>query len=323
MRSWLRTGRVLLAAASASSVAAPSLAAELVWREPSECSDEATVTRRVEGLIGRNLGSVDGMRFDVSVERRGAGFRLEIATSLANGERSTRQLEGKTCDEVSAAAAVAIAMTIQSEAPEAEQSSETHGEQASLERASRPEPLATRGGVAARRADEGAPSAALRGAFGAGVTSDSSALPGLALGVDVGAALLLRSARFEVRGAMFPPRSRVIERDDGGDFSLLAGSLLACATISQGRVLGCFGYELGRISGEGRGVKRPRLGSALWQAALVEAGLAWPLSETIRLTLRAGLSTPLSRPAFELDGVAVHRSGALAARASLGIEFWR
>jgi len=152
---------------------------------------------------------------------------------------------------------------------------------------------------------------------------DSSALPGVAAGVDVGAALVLPYARFEARGALFPPRARTLEGDHGGEFSLLAGALFACIALAEGRAFGCIGYELGRISGEGTGVKHPRLGTALWQSVRSEAGLAWPISRDLRLTLRAGLSSPIDRPEFQLDGLAVHQPGAVAVRAAVGVEFWR
>jgi hypothetical protein len=305
--------------------ATPAGAAELRWEDSNECARQDAVVRRIESLVGRDLASVDGIRFEVSVQQSPNKLRLRVVTVPTHGSPNTRWFEGKTCDEVSDAAAVAMAMAIRAEAPAEDLPSKPPAREASVEAQPDVSPSLDRGPQpeAPRVAPSTVDRQLVHAAFGAAMAADSSALPGVAAGVDVGAALVLPYARLEARGVLFPPRARAVEGDRGGQFSLLAGALFACATLAERRALGCVGYELGRISGEGTGVRHPLLGAALWQSVRLEAGLAWPISTDLRLTLRAGVSLPIDRPEFQLDGSAVHQPGAVAVRAAVGVEFWR
>jgi hypothetical protein len=105
------------------------------------------------------------------------------------------------------------------------------------------------------------------------------------------------------------------------EFEWAAGALFACfeRPLTSVAVLGCGGYELGRISGEGRGVTAPRNESVLWQAARFEAGAGVAIVPGFRLLALAGVALPIDRHDFELDGVLVHRS-AFGLRAQAGAE---
>ena len=74
--------------------------------------------------------------------------------------------------------------------------------------------------------------------------------------------------------------------------------------------------------GEGLDVGRPRLGSALWLAPTVEAGVALPLTPRLAVTMRVGAAVPLRRPEFVIDPIVrIHRAGSLDGRAALGLEW--
>jgi hypothetical protein len=122
---------------------------------------------------------------------------------------------------------------------------------------------------------------------------------------------------------MLAPRTQELAEDRSGQFDLLAAALLGCVEpgASKLSVVGCAGFELGRLAGEGRGVSDPEIGAALWAAARVEVGAEFELYPTLRLATRLGVAIPLERREFVLDGQPVHRPAALTARGALGVDF--
>jgi hypothetical protein len=90
-------------------------AAELRWSGPESCAERESVVEQVGELLGRPLASVRGVDFEVKISHEEANdeWRLHIETIEQNaGDRRTRELSGKTCSEVTGAAAVAITMAI-------------------------------------------------------------------------------------------------------------------------------------------------------------------------------------------------------------------
>ena len=93
------------------------------------------------------------------------------------------------------------------------------------------------------------------------------------------------------------------------------GSGLYCQ-VREGKMEGT-----GSSITEGIGIMRPRLGTALWEAARAELGVGFPLGPRLVLAIRAGAGVPLSRPQFVIDGsTPVHRPAAVVARAAAGVE---
>ncbi|HEY8926907.1 MAG TPA: hypothetical protein VIU64_21135, partial [Polyangia bacterium] len=80
------------------------------------CADRAEIADQVEALLGRPVESVEGLDFDVDLaERPDHRWRLRLATiGRADGARRYREIDGKDCAQLADAAAVAIAMSIQS-----------------------------------------------------------------------------------------------------------------------------------------------------------------------------------------------------------------
>ena len=95
--------------------AAPGEAApaglELRWEAPAECPDRA----RLLAAIDATLGEVEGERRSLRVRGRvraesSAGFVVRL--ELDDGRASTRELRGTSCEELTEAAALVIAMAI-------------------------------------------------------------------------------------------------------------------------------------------------------------------------------------------------------------------
>jgi hypothetical protein len=308
---------------------APDVGArELEWNAPAACQQSAYVAEQVETLTGRSLASIEEYDFSIEVAAGpGPTWELLLVTKPRGAaEQSERRFRGTSCSEVSDAAAVAISMTLRGEAAETRAApSEERELTPSLPVAAppvsdrRPRDVETNGARPRKRT--GASSAAAH--VGLGGLFEAGALPGAGFGGVLSAGVGWQPSRLELQGGILGPRGTEIPGGRGGDFQLAFGALLACYEHELGgsRGLGCLGYELGSLSGEGRGVSVPRLGSTLWHGILVELGAGLPLSETLSLSLRAGVAVPLGRRAFVLDrGEQVHRPSTISGRAQAGFE---
>jgi len=162
-------GRLSVAIASmalAIGVAGVSHAAEVRLVATENCVEVGAIIDEVEGVIGRPLATVMGARFDVEITRVGPRrWRLQLRTmdTAAAGDteaRATRELEGATCDEVASAAAVAIAVSIQTAGSKEKPTvGETSPKRSSPPAPSQPGPAPAPPVVDARQAVRSAPSA--------------------------------------------------------------------------------------------------------------------------------------------------------------------
>lgn len=300
----------------------PSFGAGLSWSAPADCERAEIVRGRVEELVGRPLGDVAGLDFGVEVTRDGPAWKLALATRSGSEAPSTRMLSGRTCIEVTDAAAVAMAMAI-----EGSSQTEADGADGADSVGPMPPPPAAASPADSPRASTRHPPAppgeGWSGRVGLGAVLDTAALPDPTLGLLVGGGVQWAWLRIEGQLDWFPPQRTAIPGGASGQFDLLAGALLACAAPEQGRftLLGCGGLELGQLSGEASGVTDPELGKALWIAARAEAALAIRVGAAWHMVPRLGIAIPLQRTEFVLDDTPVHRPAALSLRAGLGMEF--
>jgi hypothetical protein len=299
-------------------------AAELGWTGPKDCQRSSAVAEKVEALVGRPLASIDGLRFTLEVTHGGSDWKLDLGTTQPpDGEPRHRTLNGKSCVEVTDAAAVLIAMSIENAAPPpTPTATPTPAPSATASNVASSESARSRTDAGTAPHRERPPPNRLRASVGAGALFDTAALPGPAFGVAAGAALRTGAARFEAQADVLFPETVALADGAKADISLLSGALLACLAhdTSQLALLGCAGFELGRLSGEGRQVTDPHIASALWAAIRAETGAELSLSPALHLTGRIGLTMPVTRPEFVLDGNLVHRPAAVGLRALLGVE---
>jgi hypothetical protein len=288
---------------------------------PSDCADANTITEQVDDVLGRPLSAVPAIDFEISLLRRGSGWHLRLDAIEADKEggppvRRSRELQAATCAELVDAAAVGIAMSVRAMA-EAERPATAPEPAASPPRPppSPPPPLpdVPRGTGNGR--------SALGGRLA--TVADIGALPAATIGIEIGGMLRLRWVRLGVSGTVLAPREAQTASGAGGEVGLIYGAIEICAPASDRRVrlFGCGGFELGRLSGEGTGVMRPRLGAALWQMVRAELGVGFSLGPRLLLAIRAGAGLPLSRPQFVINGsTPVHQPAAVVARAGAGVE---
>ncbi len=276
------------------------------------CFDVETIADQVADLLGRPLASVTGVDFEVTLSRAQQAkwtLRLDaLEGTRADHERRSRELTADSCAELADAVAVAIAMTVSS-----------RGAAAPPSLVAPPSPQAKPATVVTR------PPAATPATVAGGVmvVGDSGVLPRPGAGLELSASLRYRWLRLTLAGTAFASQVTRATTDAGGEFRLLFGSAQVCLARAVGRtvLLGCAGFELGRLSAEGIGVFNPQLGSAPWRAARAELGLSIPVAARVALLVRGGVSLPLSRSQFVIDGtIPVHRPGSVAIRLALGAE---
>src|SRR5689334_10753593 len=92
--------------------AAP-LSLDLEWHAPSGCPDRNAVRRYVEEMLGNaepatSSLSARGGVMRVAVDR----WTADLALRSGSGSESTRSFEGPTCESVSRAAALVMALTL-------------------------------------------------------------------------------------------------------------------------------------------------------------------------------------------------------------------
>jgi hypothetical protein len=319
-------GRRALAAAAALAalgLTLPCRAAAVGWSGPADCQRAEAVSGQVERLIGQPLSEIEAPSFEVNVTHQGDTWKLELVT-LTSG-KSTRVLEGPSCVAVTDAAGVAMAMAIRAteSAPNDTAAGEPPSETPPPAPPSRgdaplvPEPV----GPVATTETPPNDDTRLGPVIGLAAAIDTAALPSPVVGLAARAGLRYSRLRLELDGQAFAPSRLELVNAQSAEFTLFTGALLGCfeGALPSVVVLGCGGYELGRIAGEGgRGVSDPVLGSALWQALRVEAGVELPPAAGMRLTARFGASVPLARPDFQLDGNTVHRPASMTLRAAVG-----
>ena len=90
------------------------MAAEVRWLGDESCRRELEVREQVETMTARPVSSVEIADFELNVKSLAQDrWTLELTTvRREDGARSTRAIKGATCNEVTDAVAVAIALAI-------------------------------------------------------------------------------------------------------------------------------------------------------------------------------------------------------------------
>ena len=304
--------RVTLASLAASNLglAAP-LALDLDWRAPAGCPDRNVMRRYVEEMLGSSELATSSLSARGGVARIATDrWTADLSLRSSSGSESTRSFEGPTCESVSRAAALVMALTLHpNEAPIAP---------ANPERDARPPERPIVGRFVR---PEIAPSAAL----------DVGSTPGS--GVAYGGALALgwspfAAIRWEIFAAYFAPRRGTLANDNalGADVSLAALGIRGCYPVVDAAVsfAPCIGGGLDWLRASGFGARKPLDGSAF--TANLETGgiILWNFTEFASARLAVQGVIPLARPEFFIDAVdgraTVYRRTPLALRVTGGVE---
>lgn len=331
-------------------VASHAAAAEVEWRGPNSCPDAAELRFRVERSIGMPLSHAAPLRFEVTAARSAQGFAARVATDPGTGEAAReRALAAPDCSRLADLVAVTLALALGADAVDGPDASPAF---ASAELSATPVPessadtsttAAAQGGTTAVIADADAESWAPNGAAPGGwhpaislwLVGDSGSLPEPGLGAALGAQFGNSMLELRVLGTWFMQQHQLLagpgEPRPGADLGLVLGALSGCGAlwgsfVDTGAAYACGGWELGRLSGTGTDVLRPREGGALWSAPRLDLGGRWALgSDGFELGALLTLAIPLVRKDFVLGELgALHRPPAAVARAGIGINWsWR
>jgi hypothetical protein len=300
--------------------AAPAVAAGVAWQAPADCVEARATIEEAERLLGRPLSSVDWLDFDIVVTHPASGWSLTLgALDRRTGVRRERVLSGSSCDEVTKAGAVALAMVVDGGESTPEQPPVAEPEPIAAPEAAMHAPAPR-----AKRATKAASASHWRPAIWLGGAGDVGALPEPSPGGEVGFALGHGVLRLEALGAIYLSGEQPVVADRGGEFQLTVASVQGCGRWQLGRLapMVCLGAELGRLWGRGVGVDNPRSGESVWWAPRADAGALWGISRGFSLLGRLGLVLPQVRREFVLyDGLLVHRPGALDGRLAFGLEW--
>lgn len=98
----------------------------LTWTAPSACPSESSVQDAVAFAIGETPQGVEPIRASVTVVERDALWRASIVSETRNGSGS-RELEGASCQEVTAAAVVVLSLLVRENAELGSSGSATPG----------------------------------------------------------------------------------------------------------------------------------------------------------------------------------------------------
>jgi hypothetical protein len=293
----------------------------------AECASQAQIERRIEEQLGGSLREADrAYTFDVRIDKRADHWQLRLV-SEHEGRRSERSFEGQSCREVSEAAVLVIALSLDDSRLDVAGASDGPAAGEAGERSSV---------TGADEASAGTPPEALherstrpRWAVHAGALLELGALPRAAGGVELGVGLTWSRARVLLSGLGLPGVHSERARDGARvQVSLWTTRLSYCQQLlgRDASVSLCGGGELGRVSGRGvdlSAAKRPR---SVWAAGWLALRLALRLTTQLDLTLEPALAVPLARRRFVSSDAQgrpreeLHTPAAVSARIGLGVE---
>jgi hypothetical protein len=319
-----------LSSSAASQPAAPAGNAQddfLVWHAPAGCSTAAAIRERVSDLLGQpELDLRHVRRVEGRVSETRDGWVLHLTLVDAAGKRE-RQLASPHCADLAEAAAVAISLAF-----EAARARELSEQAAPLEPAraappsTEPPPSVTTPATPApdgpaRAAPEARAGSALQPGFGAELWLDAHALPSVAAGASLVAALRAGDLRLGAFAGWLPGVDQNVGPGQSVHFSLLLGGVRACYTLGRGVIdtALCAGFEAGRLSARGAGLLSARNAADLWLAPQLGLELASALSSHLALQLRADAISPLLRQGYAVNETDdVHHVASLGVRAAFG-----
>jgi hypothetical protein len=312
------------------SLVAPAFASDLGWSGPADCAQSEQLLFQVEQALGAPLADTGDVHLQVHVARSTPTARalLRIEDEAAEPAVSERSLVAPDCEKLVDTLAVAITLALDAAAPR----------RVLPVPASAPAPTtvasARAGAAPASDVVSAEPQSATTARpvvrVVARVLGDVGSLPSPTFGLGLGARLAWSRLQLELLGTLWSEQHASLDVSGlpgaGADVALATGTLSLCSTPlgldGDPLVLAlCLGWEMGRLSGEGTGISRPRQAGGLWLAPAASLGLTWRPAPALGLGAHIGAATPLGRGEFYLDRLGtVHEPASVVARAGLGVD---
>ena len=288
---------------------------ELTWRAPPDCPPASEIEKEITRLVGSSRREGATVRAVVDVTGSDEqGWRANVRTEY-RGETGDRTLEGATCRAVARAAALVIALPVDSKA---------HPPEPPPPPPPPPEPIVKPPVVVPTPLPAERP---LRWFVAIGPRSEVGLLqsPGFGLGIGLGARIPLAS--IELFGAGYLPQSTTVDGSAaGGRFTLVSAGVRLCPRLVRGmvEVFACASASLDRLSAQGFGVTTPGSASTTLATVLVGPGVDFSLTRAHRLRLGVDATYTPGNARFVLANVGpVHTAAKYGgvARLELGWYF--
>jgi hypothetical protein len=313
----------LLSIAAPRSARADEAPATLLdWRAPESCPD----ARAVYDSLSRVLGHAPtdfGVFSRVSgvIDAQGDGWLLTIEI-VERGQRLTRLISARRCEDLADAAAVAIGLALERQRSESTAGiAARSGNSPSLAPAppgGEPSP-----GVPDASTEPAQDTSGYVFALGADAVIDVNSLPSVAPGLSLHARLSRERLRLALYGTYLPPSELAVREGQAVEFSLLTGGARACYALLPGAVTtaACGSVEAGQYSADGGGLRAARRAANPWVAPAAGLELDAPLWSTLAAELRADALLPLVRKQYAVNETElVYRPPALALRFYVGLS---
>jgi hypothetical protein len=305
-------------------IAIPSLArsGELYWEAPEDCQTRTYIQAQAEQLVQRNLVDIRGIDFGVTIAADANDqWRVRVVTIVGGQAEGERNISGKSCTEVSDAAGIAIAMAVRT-FDKSEQTTMTTNSPA---KDSEPVQQVIREQTRIEPPEPPKPTARWNTGVAAAAVFDWGLLPKGAAGIQTSAQIERNHWGLRGFGAVFANvEASAAASTAGGEFGLatFGAQLLYEVPISIFRIEGGIGLDGARILARGRNIGRTYERHA-WVAAIhPEVGFGLVFQKQLSLFLRIGVTAPLSRPSFVIDGATpVHQVGNLNGRGLLALQY--
>jgi hypothetical protein len=297
---------------------APLGSLALTWQAPHDCPDETSVRRSLDRLLSAGESTSRHLMAEARVEPSSdSAWTLTLRTEL-DGVVGERILHGRSCDTVTDAAVLTMALMLNPDMPldhdAPTQSLPNAGVSPKL-----PNRAVERPAIAPiHPAKAFGLQLGTELGFAVGVLPRAGPVIGLGLGATLGDASLWLNANYD------PPQTQSLADypDIGGRLWSACLGMLGCWTL-RGRVVGigtCVGGEVTRLDGVGVHVSHPQHGVVYWSSAAAAAHFDVRLHSRFSLRLLGTGLVPLDRPSVYLDDLGwVHRPWRVAGRVQAGV----
>jgi hypothetical protein len=290
------------------------------------CPSRDELLRAIHSRAPRGLSAADDRSFRVRIEHDEADYHGRLEVERKGRVLSVREIRGETCEVVSTALAVFVAIALDP----AELLGPVEPSASTATPAAPPPKVATPPTPPAGAMPRPAPPAA-RWHWGAGLDLRSVLHPSVAWGGRVEGAI----ARF-APGAHLAPELRLSwgwadfsetpARGGEASFRFHTGRVEACGQLERAplALAGCAGFEAGRLTATTRGLPRSGGTTEGWYAPTVTLRPGWFLAEALALEAELGVLVPLTEGTFVVTAPerVVYRIPRVAFTAALGFRIW-
>jgi hypothetical protein len=298
---------------------------DLSWTAPAECPFQTEIAADVLRLRASG-GPLPPLQAIAVVTREASGAWSVTIKTASDAGTSTRSMTGESCATLAQAAALYLALALES--PGAVPATESTVSQPppappSIAPVSETAPLTVR----ARRDLSTGPAATVLShlSLGASLRVDGATLPRPVIGGELSGAWRQGDFRFEAAGTYWRDQRALLSQGPttGGDFAMVGAALRACAQHRGASLtIGpCVALNVDHVRGVGYGALEAAGGSTTWPGGGLGVIAALRFARWGQVRALADANVPFSRPRFiVVNSDGQHRPAVVSARFGIGLE---